>query len=129
MWSVHGIFDQIRDVNIILLSLNVICVITSEGILLHFFPQAEIYVNSTNGNMDLSGGAVAQALAKAAGPALQAECTKKAPIAAGEIAVTGPGKILRCKCIVHINCPGYDQSGGQAETVSHSVNTSLCTFV
>ena len=70
--------------------------------------------------MNLSGGAVAQALAKAAGPALQDECTKKAPIAAGEIAVTGPGKILRCKCIIHINCPGYDQSGGQAETVSHT---------
>ena len=75
-------------------------------------------MNSTNGNMDLSGGAVAQALSKAAGPALQAECTQKAPIAAGEIAVTGPGNILRCKCIIHINCPGYDKAGGQAEEVS-----------
>ena len=69
--------------------------------------------------MDLSGGAVAQALAKAAGPALQAECTKIAPIAAGEIAVTGPGNIQRCKCIVHINCPRYDQSGGPSEAVSY----------
>ena len=68
--------------------------------------------------MDLSGGAIAQALAKGAGPALQAECTKKAPIAAGEIAVTGPGNIRRCKCIVHINCLKYDRSGGPAETVS-----------
>ena len=74
--------------------------------------------------MDLSGGAVAQALAKAAGSALQAECTKKAPIAAGEIAVTGPGNIQRCKCIVHINCPGYDRSGGPAETVSVILVTS-----
>ena len=67
--------------------------------------------------MDLSGGAVAQALASAAGPSLQAECSKKAPIGVGEIAVTGPGNIRRCKCIVHINCPGYDHSGGQAEAV------------
>ena len=67
--------------------------------------------------MDLSGGAVAQALSKAAGPALQAECTKEAPIAAGEIAVTGPGNIRRCKCIIHINCPGYDKKGGNAEKV------------
>ena len=69
--------------------------------------------------MDLSGGTIGQALAKAAGPALQAECTKKAPIATGEIADTGPGKILRCKCIIHVNCPGFDHSGGQAEDVSH----------
>ena len=68
--------------------------------------------------MDLTGGAVAQALSEAAGPVLQAECTKKAPIAAGEIAVTGPGNIRRCRCIIHINCPGYDKSGGQAEEVS-----------
>jgi poly [ADP-ribose] polymerase 10/14/15 len=77
--------------------------------------EAQIYVNSTNGNMDLTGGAVAQALSKAAGPVLQAECNDKAPIAAGEIAVTGPGNIRRCRCIIHINCPGYDKSGGQAE--------------
>lgn len=69
--------------------------------------------------MDLTGGAVAKAIAKAAGPTLQAECSKKAPIAAGEIAVTGPGK-MQCKCIIHVNCPGYDKSGGQAEEVSHS---------
>ena len=90
--------------------------------LLSFLPllsQAQIYVNSTNGNMDLSGGTIGQALAKAAGPALQAECTKKAPIAAGEIAVTGPGNIRRCQCIIHVNCPGFDHSGGQAEDVRH----------
>lgn len=82
--------------------------------------QAEIYVNTTNSKMDLTAGAVAQALAKAAGPALQAECTKAAPIAAGEIAVTGPGNINRCRCIIHINCPGYDQSGGHSEMASNT---------
>ena len=75
-------------------------------------------MNSTNAKLDLSGGAVAQALSKAAGPALQAECTQKAPIATGEIVVTGPGNIRRCKCIIHINCPGYDKTSGQAEEVS-----------
>lgn len=70
--------------------------------------------------MNLSGGAVAQALANAAGPALQAECNKKAPIAAGEIVVTGAGKISKCQWIIHINCPGYDRSpGGPAEDVSY----------
>ena len=85
--------------------------------MLHLLFQAEIYVNSTNGKLDLSGGAVSQILAKAAGPSLQAECSKKAPIDVGEIAVTKPGDIRRCRFILHINCPGYDQSGGQAENV------------
>ena len=75
-------------------------------------------MNSTNGSLDLSGGAVSQLLSKAAGPALQAECTQKAPIAAGEIAVTGAGDIKHCKSIIHINCPEYDQSGGKVEVVS-----------
>ena len=88
--------------------------------MLYYVPpfQAEIYVNSTSAKMDLTGGAVSQALSKAAGPDLQAECTKKAPIAPGEIAVTGPGNIRRCRSIIHINCPGYDKSCGQAEEVS-----------
>jgi poly [ADP-ribose] polymerase 10/14/15 len=83
--------------------------------------KAEIYVNSTNGNMDLSGGAVSQALVKAAGPSLQAECTQKAPIAAGEIAVTKPGNIQQCNCVIHINCPGYDESDRQAEEVLRTI--------
>lgn len=75
-------------------------------------------MNSTNGKMDLTGGAVSKALSKAAGPALQDECTKNAPLPAGETVVTGPGNIRRCQCIIHINCPGYDKAGGQAEEVS-----------
>ena len=74
-----------------------------------------------NGKLDPSDDAVSQALAKAAGPSLQAECKKKAPIDVGEIAVTKPGDIQRCRFILHINCPGYDQSGRQAENVREEI--------
>ena len=58
-------------------------------------------------------GEVAQTLSKAAGPTLQAECTKKAPISDGEIAVTGGGN-LQCRYVFHIVASQYDQ---QAEKV------------
>ena len=85
------------------------------------FMQAEIYVNSTNGKLDLKGGAVSMILAKAAGPSLQAECSKKAPIDFGEVAITGAGNIRRCKHIIHVNCPTFDQAEGKAEKVIKSV--------
>ena len=73
-----------------------------------------MYVNTTNPNLDLSFGEVAQALSKAAGPTLQAECTKKAPISAGDIAVTGGGN-LQCRYVFHtVAASQYDQ---QAEKV------------
>ena len=65
-----------------------------------------MYVNTTNADLDLSQGPVARALSKAAGPALQAECTKKAPISAGDIAVTGSGK-LQCRHVIHVVASKY----------------------
>ena len=76
-----------------------------------------MYVNTTNCNLDLSQGAVATALAKAAGPTLQAECNKKAPVSVGNYAVTGAGK-LPCRNVLHVVAPNYDGPGGQAEKVS-----------
>ena len=76
-----------------------------------------MYINSTNHQLNLSQGAVAQALAKAAGPALQDECNKKAPIQDGEIAVTGAGK-LPCRHVFHVVAPKYDGAGGKAEKVN-----------
>ena len=75
-----------------------------------------MYINTTNEELDLTQGAVAKELAKAAGPALQAECNKKAPIPIGGVAVTGPGK-LPCRHVFHVNAPNYDGPGGQAEKV------------
>ena len=55
-------------------------------------------------------------LAKAAGPQLQQECSQKAPIAQGDVAVTGAGGSLQCQKIFHIALPNYSK-GGYAEKV------------
>ena len=47
------------------------------------------------------------ALLKAGGQRLQDECTKKAPVKTGDVAVTGPGQIP-CKHIVHTVIPSYN---------------------
>ena len=65
-----------------------------------------MYVNTTNGDLNLSNGGVAEALSKAAGPALQEECKKKAPISVGDIAVTGGGK-LQCQYVLHTVAAQY----------------------
>ena len=75
-----------------------------------------MYVNSTNTNLDLSGGVISKYLATAAGPSLQDECTKKAPINPGQVAVTGSGN-MKCKYIFHIALNTYDGPGGSAEKV------------
>ena len=77
--------------------------------------QADAYVNSTNPNLDLSQGAVSQALLRAGGRSLQNECTQKAPVHTGCVVVTGPGN-LPCRHVLHTVIPGF-KPGGQAEKV------------
>ena len=66
------------------------------------FTQADVYVNTTNNQLNLNSGAVSKALLNAAGQSLQDECTKKAPVktSTGSVAITGPGK-LPCKYVFH----------------------------
>ena len=79
-----------------------------------------MYVNTTNVELNLSQGGVAQALSKAAGPALQAECTKKAPISVGDIAVTGGGR-LQCCYVFHTVAAQYHRREKQAEKVKEKL--------
>ena len=80
-----------------------------------------MYVNTTNENLSLSTGAVSAMIIKAAGSKLQQECSKKAPVRLGDVAVTGPGD-LKCKNIFHIVVCQYDGPGGKAEKVgTHSI--------
>ena len=62
--------------------------------------QADVLVNTTNRDLNLSSGAVSIALLKAGGQQLQAECTNKAPINTGDVAVTSPGA-LPCRYVFH----------------------------
>ena len=81
--------------------------------------QADVYINTSNTELDLSQGAVSQALAAAAGPVLQAECLKKKPVPVGRIATTSGGQ-LKCQYVIHTVLPQYDGTGGKAEQVKFS---------
>ena len=89
-----------------------VCITISIVLLL----QADAYVNTTNTSLNLSQGAVAKALSKAAGPQLQAECKKKAPVAVGSVTVTQAFD-LQAGYIFHTVCVTYEP-GGKAEKAS-----------
>ena len=85
-----------------------------------------MYVNTTNGNLDLSQGAVSIALLKAAGKSLQQECKKAAPIKVGDVAFTSSGNIP-CHYIFHTVMPSYKKHSSEAEKVCNVfVNIPLC---
>lgn len=71
--------------------------------------QADVYVNSTTSDLDLTNGQVSVALSKAAGPSLAQECSRKATIGRrlpGEITVTEGGN-LKCKHVFHVVLKHY----------------------
>ena len=82
--------------------------------------QADILVNTTNRDLNLSSGAVSIALLKAGGQQLQAECTKKAPINTGDVAVTGPGA-LPCSYVFHTVIPNYNGKGAEKVSVLYTL--------
>lgn len=70
-------------------------------------------VNAANARLE-TGGGVAGAIHRAAGPALVAECRPLAPIAPGEAVITGAGdlpneRVIHCLGPVH----GVDEPGDQ----------------
>ena len=56
-------------------------------------------VNAANNNL-LLGGGLAGAIARAGGPEIQAQCHRHGPIAVGEAAITGAGK-LPARHVIH----------------------------
>ncbi|KAK6183395.1 hypothetical protein SNE40_010884 [Patella caerulea] len=73
--------------------------------------ETEAVVNSTNGQLNLSQGAIAGALRKRGGDKLQADCNKKYPkgIQLGEIAKTLAFNMKFTKYIYHCNLPEYQK--------------------
>jgi poly [ADP-ribose] polymerase 10/14/15 len=80
---------------------------------------ADIFVNTTSQDLDLSQGAVAKSLLQAGGAKLQDSCTQYIKtrgdhIPIWDIATTGPGK-LQCKHVIHTVGGNYDGLGGSSE--------------
>ena len=70
-----------------------------------------MYVNTTNTDLNLSHGAVSLALLQAGGAMLQQDCSQKAPIRVGDVAVTSAGNIPNCQFIFHTVVPNYNKHG------------------
>ena len=70
-----------------------------------------MYVNTTNTDLNLSHGAMSSALLQAGGVMLQQECSQKAPIRVGDVAVTSSGNIPNCRFIFHTVVPNYNKHG------------------
>ena len=70
------------------------------------FPKAEVYVNSTNAQLDLKTGTLSKKLLEVCGEELQKKCSEYAPLKAEEVAVT-EAKNLKAKSIYHVALPDY----------------------
>uniref|UniRef100_A0AAZ3S5F4 Poly [ADP-ribose] polymerase n=1 Tax=Oncorhynchus tshawytscha TaxID=74940 RepID=A0AAZ3S5F4_ONCTS len=80
---------------------------------------SEGIVNTISEDLDLSKGAVSNAILKAAGPGLQSAATGEARairLAYGDVVVTD-GYNLRCQRVIHTVCPHWDQGAGSAEKI------------
>ncbi len=84
--------------------------------------EVDAIVNAANSQLVLGAG-VAGAIREKGGPAIQAECDAIGPIAVGDAAVTGAGR-LRARFVIH--AAGMPPGGSaSAESVRASVRRSL----
>jgi O-acetyl-ADP-ribose deacetylase len=84
--------------------------------------DVDAIVNAANNDLELGGG-VAGAIARAGGPAIQAECHTIGPIEVGEAAITSGGN-LQARYVIHA---ASMQLGGRtsAENLRRSTRRSL----
>ncbi|MDX1650890.1 MAG: macro domain-containing protein [Brumimicrobium sp.] len=85
--------------------------------------DADAIVNAANAQLK-SGGGVAGAIHSAAGPALEAESTKKAPIKPGEAVITGAYN-LENKYIIHCLGPVYGEDDPSDELLANCYLNAL----
>lgn len=84
--------------------------------------DVDAIVNAANNDLQLGGG-VAGAIARAGGPEIQKECDRIGPIAVGDAAITGGGR-LKARHVIHA---ASMQLGGRttAEALRRSTRRSL----
>jgi len=84
--------------------------------------ECEAIVNAANTSLILGGG-VAGAIRKLAGPSIQEECHKLAPIQTGEAVVTKAGN-LKAEYVIHAVGPIYGE-GEEDEKLARATVNSL----
>ena len=104
---------------------NILSSIPHTGIYVLFSFQADVFVNSTNSDLDLSRGYLSKQLLKKCGQDLQKECNEYAPLMVGQVAITS-AKNLHCQHIFHVALPDYKTKGSLR--VRYCV-TPLCCLI
>jgi O-acetyl-ADP-ribose deacetylase (regulator of RNase III) len=84
--------------------------------------QADVYINSTNTNLDLKTGTLSKVLLEKCGEELQKECSEYAPLKSENVAVT-EAKNLKAKSIYHIALPDYQPDNHSAKRVRADVHS------
>ena len=74
--------------------------------------QADVYINSTNPQLDLSHGELSQALVKACGDQLKEEAKQSRPLHPTQVAVTSAGN-LKANAIYHVSLPDHSVAGSE----------------
>jgi O-acetyl-ADP-ribose deacetylase (regulator of RNase III) len=83
--------------------------------------EVDAIVNAANNDLMLGGG-VAGAIRVKGGPAIQQECDKIGPIALGEAAITGAGR-LRARHVIHAASMRLGESTSEANLRSATRNS------
>ncbi|XP_071089495.1 protein mono-ADP-ribosyltransferase PARP14-like [Haliotis cracherodii] len=96
-------------------------VILSRGSITRF--KADVIVNPTDRELNLSRGRLSKAISDAAGPALEAECRRKYPNGTYSLAVTSAG-LLQASEIYHVVIPPWNRARGE-ENLHRAVTLCL----
>ncbi len=83
--------------------------------------ETDAIVNAANGQLVLGGG-VAGAIGSKGGPAIQAECSQKAPIGVGEAVITTGGD-LKAKYVIHAVGPRMGEGDEDAKLQNATLNS------
>ncbi|WP_273846329.1 macro domain-containing protein [Rubrobacter calidifluminis] len=86
-------------------------------------PDVEAIVNAANARLT-TGGGVAGAIHRAAGPGLEEECRPLAPISPGEAVITG-GHDLPNAHVIHTLGPVYGSDHPEAELLANCYRNAL----
>ncbi|KAI8507644.1 positive regulation of interleukin-4-mediated signaling pathway [Branchiostoma belcheri] len=79
--------------------------------------KADVLVNTTSNDLDLSQGGVAKAFGQAGGQELQQLCKNHGKADAGDVVITQPAGTLRCKEVYHGVLPHWQESDQPLRTM------------
>ncbi|KAI8508653.1 positive regulation of interleukin-4-mediated signaling pathway [Branchiostoma belcheri] len=83
--------------------------------------EADVLVNTTDGDLDLSQSGVSKAFGQAGGQELQQFCNNHPKADAGDVVITQPAGTLKCKEVYHGVLPNWQESDQPLRTMVHDL--------